>query len=427
MKLYQISIFYMSALILAVLGFWAVGFYFSIFNEIKDSVDEGLDNYKRQLLYRAGRDSTMLKKSDFTTGFFSIVKVEKQEALRVKDTYIDTMLYMQDSDDEFAELEPVRMLRSAFELDDNFYIIKIISPMIEKNDMVKQMAINISVLFVLIFISVMVVNMFVLRRMWLPFYLMVDKLKHFRIGQMNGELDVKTKTYEFNELQDAVNMMITHVGDAFLQQKQFVGDAAHELQTPLAILGNKIDSLMESGELNSSQIEKMQNLAITVNRMVRLNKSLLLLSKIDSRQFLGCVDVSINMLVDSIVEEIDELAQYKGVAVKVSHVAPLHATMDESLANVLISNIIRNSLSHNVNPGRIEIVIDGTRLLICNSGKSEPLSEDVIFNRFYKAGSHSGGSGLGLSIVKAICNHYSFTIKYTFTEDMHCFSLQFSK
>lgn len=425
MKLLNLSIKYMSVITIAILCIWSVIFYFSIYREIKSSVDEGLDNYKRQLVYRASTDSTILSHNQFSGSFFTIEKIGYRQAVNFKDQYSDTLLYMQDADDEVPELEPVRLLKSAFEHKGEYYEIRIISPLVEKNDLVKQLAINVLILFILLFATIVIVNNFALRKIWNPFYKILDQMKTYRLGQDVNRIEIATSTDEFNDLKDAINTMLAKLNDTFMQQKLFIANASHELQTPLAIINNKIEMLVENGRLDEQQIRKLNEISEINHRIIRLNRSLLLLSKIENNQFTNPTTVSVNQVVDEIVAGMEELVQFKNMIIKVNHNSKIEIRCDESLAIVLISNLIRNALQHNPPQGEIEATITNNTLEVSNTGNS-PLDGNRIFDRFYKSGNPATGSGLGLSIVKAICSHYGYQITYSFVEKTHNFRIKFN-
>src|SRR5690606_9283637 len=107
-----------------------------------------------------------------------------------------------------------------------------------------------------------------------------------RVGNSKNFPEVKTDTAEFTDLQNAVNILLQHNIETYEQQKQFIGNASHELQTPLAIATNKLELLIEKGNLQNEQAESIAEIMSIVERLVRLNKSLLLLTKIENKQFL---------------------------------------------------------------------------------------------------------------------------------------------
>ena len=98
MKLLNQSLKYLSFSILLIVALWACIFYIDMLNEIKGSIDEGLENYKRLIIKNAEEDPSLLTKKYFDESFFTIKKLPKREALSRRDIYQDTIIYMQDAD-----------------------------------------------------------------------------------------------------------------------------------------------------------------------------------------------------------------------------------------------------------------------------------------------------------------------------------------
>ncbi|MGE0567563.1 MAG: sensor histidine kinase [Bacteroidia bacterium] len=425
MKLLNKSLIYLSVSLLFIIGIWSVVFYFNMLNEIKESIDEGLDNYKRQIVYQVQKDSTILNQNNFDEGFFSIRAITQTQALSIKDSYVDTLLYMQDADDESPELEPVRLLTTAFENNGNYYELQIINSMIEEDDLVEELIHDAIGLYFVLIISLVIINNFVLQRLWKPFYLFLNQLKNYRIGSSKSFPEANTKTKEFTDLQNAVNILLQHNNETYEQQKQFIGNASHELQTPLAIAINKLELLIETGNLQNEQAEDIAEIMNIIERLVRLNKSLLLLTKIENKQFLESKLVSFNKVVKQNVNDLEEITAFKSVKIVVEEKVELVIKMDIVLANIVISNLLRNAIFHNVSGGIVNIKIQGKKIQIENTGLNIPLNDQKVFSRFYKSDTNPQGTGLGLAIVKAICDLYGISILYHFENSLHCFELRF--
>lgn len=424
MKLLNKSIIYLSVSLFFIIGIWSVVFYFNMLDEIKESVDEGLDNYKRQIVYQAQKDRTVLAKNNFDEGFFAIRKITQTQALSVKDRYIDTLLYMQDVDDESPELEPVRLLTTAFENNGNYYELQIINSMVEEDDLVEELLREALGLYLLLIAAVIIINNFVLQRLWKPFYSFLNQLKNYRIGSGKNFPEANTKIKEFTDLQNAVNILLQHNIETYEQQKQFIGNASHELQTPLAIATNKLELLIEKGNLQREQAENIAEIMSIIERLVRLNKSLLLLTKIENKQFLENKTVSLNEVVKQSVNDLEEMAEFKNVKIAIDEKAELTTEMDISLANIIVSNLLRNAIFHNASNGNVSVEISKNTIKIINTGIENSLNAEKIFSRFYKSETDQNGTGLGLAIVKAICDLYNFSISYRFENALHCFEIR---
>jgi signal transduction histidine kinase len=422
MKLLNRSLIYLSVSLFFVIGLWSVVFYFNMLGEIRESVDEGLDHYKRQIIYQAEKDTLVLNRNNFDEGFFAIREIPETQALAFKDTYTDTLMPMQDADDEAPEAEPVRLLKTAFENQGKFYELRVINSMVEEDDLVEELLREALGLYLLLITIIILINNFVLQRLWQPFYSFLNQLKNYRVGKSFPR--VKTGTQEFTDLQKAVNILLQHNIETYEQQKQFIGNASHELQTPLAIATNKLELLIEKGNLDPGQAESLAETMHIIERLVRLNKSLLLLTKIENKQFLDNTLVSFNQVVKQSVNELEEIAAYKNVKISVEEKSELRAEMDLSLANIVVANLLRNAVFHNVVNGHVHIALTENAIQISNTGHKESLNAEKIFTRFYKTDAGQNGTGLGLAIVKAICDLYNFSISYRFEGALHCFEIR---
>ncbi|NDV16337.1 sensor histidine kinase [Muricauda sp. TY007] len=425
MKLQNQSLKYLSISILGIVILWGIIFYINTLNEIKGSIDEGLENYKRLIIQNAKKDSSILDKSYFDESFFSIQRMTAPKALAQKDQYIDTEIYMQDADDEEPEPEPVRMLITAFEINGKYYQLKVANSMVEEDDLINELMKGVILLYSILITSIIAINLIVLKKLWQPFYKLLDQLKGFRLGYHQELPEINTKTKEFADLKKVMDNLLKHTIKTYEQQNQFIGNASHELQTPLAIVSNNLELVLENKTLENSDAKKITETYQIAQRLIRLNKSLLLLAKIENNQFMGSHNVSINTIVAQTIDDLKEIIEFKNIKITIRNTAELSVMMDKSLANILISNLIRNAVLHNVKNGKIDIAIMDETLKISNYSMSQKLNDTNIFRRFYKATGKPNSTGLGLSMVKAITELYGFSISYTHENDLHCFELTF--
>lgn len=425
MKLLNQSLKHLSIYIFVVVSAWAVLFYINMLNEIKSSTDESLENYKRIIIQNTQMDVSILNKSNFDASLFTIRKIDKQQALATKDLYTDTVIFMQDADDKKPEPEPVRMLTTCFETKGNYYELKIANSIVEEDDLIDELLWDVVWLYVILITSIILVNNIVLKKLWKPFYDFLHQVKGYHLGATQKLPEVSSKTKEFQDLQKAVNTLLQQSNLVFQQQKEFIGNASHELQTPLAIVISKLELLLENDNLQNDNVEKIAEIFQIINRLVSLNKSLLLLSKIDNKQFFDNQNIEINKIVVEMVHELEEIASLKTIKISIVEKATLNMNIDPTLVSIIISNLLKNAIFHNIENGNIEIEISKDKLKICNTGKSEMLANKV-FNRFQKSDSETSGTGLGLAIVKAIADLYHLPIYYDFKNQKHNFTIDFS-
>lgn len=426
MKLLNQSIKIVSISLPAILVLWGVVFFFNMTAEIKENVDEGLSNYKRQIIYRVHRDTTLLSRISFDDGFYAIREIDKRTALAAKDYYTDTIIRIRNLGEADSKLDPVRMLTTSFEDDRKYYELKIINPMVEKDDLIRRLLFNMIWLYIVLIVTIIFINNFVLQRLWKPFYDLLHKLQSYRMGSGQKFPAIKTKTKEFKDLEEAVQTLLDHNLQIYEQQKQFIGNASHELQTPLAIAITKLELLLEEEKLEAEQAERMVEILEIIERLVRLNKSLLLLTKIENRQFLDTQPINFNQLVHRGIEHLKDLSHYRNLEISFEENEKLIIEMNPSLAEILINNLLKNAIYHNLaQNGKIIILISRNRLSICNTGEDSALDASVIFKRFYKSSGGKDSTGLGLAIVKAVSDLYGIEVKYSFESKNHCFELLF--
>jgi len=178
MKLLNHTTKYFSIALLVIIGVWAVVFYFNMLDEVYDSLDDGLDNYKLLIIEKAQKDSTVLYKTEFEESNYSIREMPRYQALQVKDLYKDTLMYMVNEED----FEPVRILTTAFERNGRYYQLKVISSMVEEDDLISDLLSAIVLLYLAMLVSILIFNNLLLKRIWKPFYNLIDQLKVFRLG-----------------------------------------------------------------------------------------------------------------------------------------------------------------------------------------------------------------------------------------------------
>lgn len=421
MKLLNQSLAYLTVSIFVIVSIWAVVFYFNMLDEIHDSIDDGLDNYRLLILQKAQKDTLVLRKHAFDESNYAIQEIPKPAALQIRDTHKDTLMYMLNEE----KLEPVRMLTTAFELDKRYYKLRVISSMVEEDDQISNLLWSTVWLFIILVVSIIVINNLVLRKLWKPFYRLLQQLKAFRIDKNTGIPPIQTTTKEFVELKQACDILIAHTLKSYNLQKQFTENAAHELQTPLAIITNKLELLLEEKQLEDENAEVITQILQATARLKQFNKSLLLLSKIENKQFFDNQLISINQLVQKTAGDLEEFAQFKNITLAIEQTDSVEVEMDAHLASILVSNLVKNAIFHNVEHGKVSVNLSHSALSICNTSQSGELDEKVIFQRFFNNSEPQKGTGLGLAIVHAICKLYGFGISYSYP-GRHCFEIRFS-
>ncbi len=425
MKLFnRVLIHLLSGIFIILLG-WAVFFYLGIMSEVNDEVDDSLEDYSELIITRslAGKELPAHDSGSNNQYFLREVDesyVRSHQAI----SYRDSMIYIKEKN----ETEPARILTTIFKDKENrHYELSVFTPTIEKRDLQEAIFHLLIALFATLLIAILVINIWVFRRSMKPFYQLLNWLDKYRLGQENEPLDISTDTSEFRKLNETVKRYASHSEEIYRQQKLFIGNASHEIQTPLAVCQNRIEMLMEDESLSEEQLSELAKTYQTLEYVSKLNKSLLLLSKIDNSQFVDTTNVCINELVHRYMDDYQEVYDYKEIQITLNEKGNFHLQINETLATMLITNLLKNAYVHNNEHGTIQIEIGKDYITFSNSGDLQPLDEKRIFERFYQGKKKEGTTGLGLAIVAAICRQCSLAVSYRFVNNMHEFHVTNNK
>lgn len=421
LKYYTIK--YLIMVLLLIIAVWAGLFYAYILDEVHDNVDDGLRNRKIQIIKAVYLNPQLLKNNEFGFNEFKIIPIRAAE-YQNKSRLYNKMYYMEYDDKD----QPYRVLEADF-IDQykNHQRLVIRTSTVEEDELIYDLTTALIVLYLLLVISIVVVNGYLLNKAMRPFYKILDKLKKYQFGVPANELEQKYLIKEFDELNLEINEMIERNELIFYQQKQFIENASHELQTPLAIVINKIDLQIQNEELDEKNMNLLSEVKNDLRRMVGLNKSLLMLSKIENSQFNKTSGVDFNAMIAKLVQNYEDFIDFKKVDVNIIEKGYFIADFNQDLADILLSNLLKNAVKYNHKDGTLNIMIENDRITFQNSGSSAALDKSRIFNRFYKQGSDHTSTGLGLSIIKTIIKQYpGWDISYEF-DGMHYFILTKNK
>ena len=421
MKLIHYTFRNLSIPLLIILTAWACCFYFVIMHEIDDETNDSLENYKEIIIKTVLADSTLLHDHvDIMTKYY-IREVPESEADLDKDEFFDSTTYIEIE----MEDEPVRVLRTWFmTADRKYYELTIETSTLEKEDMAEAIFVSIIILYVSLLCCILLVSHFVFKSSFRPLYTLVKWLKEYRPGKQQAPLINQTKVEEFKILNQAIQTATNRSTEMYNQQKQFVENTSHELQTPLAICMNKLELLSENPDCTEEQLSEIAGINHTLRGIIKMNKSLLLLSRIDNKQFPDTSEIDFNKLINKYLPDFEDMYEYKNIHVTYTETGTLIYTMNESLASTLLSNLLKNAFIHNIENGSIAISVTGRTLTISNSSESTGLNEATLFNRFEKQTHKKESTGLGLAIVKSIISIYGIDIKYEYN-GLHKFILTF--
>lgn len=328
-------------------------------------------------------------------------------------------------DNASKEYEPLRVLWAPITINGKKYTY------VEQSNLVvmEGMVISIAVMFLLVIAFLMIGIIWVSKRsaekLWAPFYNTLNQIRDFEIDKNNRPQFVPTDIAEFDTLNKSIDKLIEKNTAIYKTQREFIENAAHELQTPLALFQSKIDTLIQLDGITEQQSVLLASLNSDVSRLNRLNKNLLLLSKIENGSFLEKQPLILNDYIEKHLGFFMEQSKSKKLSIRTAFAEILKIEANPALTEVLINNLFLNAIRHNVKGGTIIIRTTADALSFSNSGEQIPLATEKLFNRFSKSNPSSQGNGLGLAIVKKIAELNQWKISYSFQDNLHEFTVKF--
>jgi len=349
------------------------------------------------------------------------VVFEPGESILIKRKIFSVNLYDTAEDEQQQGRQLIFTINSA----GKNYKVTITKSQQETEDLVKLIVMLTLAIVVLLLMVLFIINRFVLNKLWLPFNNTLQQLKQFNLSNKTAINLKDTNISEFIELNAAVTAMSNSVLKDYDALKSFTENASHEIQTPLAVIKSKLELLMQAENFSETQMHYIQNIQEEISRLSKLNQSLLLLTKIDNQQFKDTEKVDIANIITKHLNNYEELITAKEIALTKNISEGNFVVMNKVMAEILVSNLITNAIKHNVERGSITIELNKDQLTVSNSGPVLATNPKELFERFKKDKVNSESLGLGLSIVKKICEQYHFKVDYNYTNGLHTVSLSF--
>lgn len=348
----------------------------------------------------------------------NIRKLEKNDNLK------DSIFIVEKPHDflHFEEIDRFRCLSKVIYLNKKPYRFNIETNIEETQETIFFISITTVFLFVMIVGGLLFLNRRLSKSVWKPFRETLDQLKTFSLNNQTKIEFSKTDVSEFDELNQSLTKLIEHNVSVYKTQKEFTENASHELQTPLAILKNKLDILLQNQDLTEKQYQIAEEMNRALSRSSRINKNLLLLAKIDNKQF-DSETFHLDEVLNQSLEILQEHFEQKNISVKTEISDNVKVNGNIGLTEVLINNLILNAIRHTSINGSILIRLSQSEFEVSNSG-TDKLNGDLLFKRFSRFSKDNNGSGLGLAIVQEICKSQNWTIDYRFENYNHIFSVK---
>lgn len=417
MKLIEKTTYYYLIYSLFIFSIGTLLFYFLIKKVLKDSIDEALHQEKVQIIENLKYE-------------LNFEDLKPSENVEIKVTNINKIIpdnyRTKIKKDGLGNEVHYRELTSVYFHDNKYYEIFISQSMAEADKLVQGILPLEIFLFLLLLIGVLIINRHISNKLWSVFYLMVDKLRSYNLSKIGIIKAIPTDIEEFSALNEGIERMTKKIYNDYLNQKEFNENSSHELQTPLAIIRNKLEILIQSQNLDEDDMQIIQSIFEAEKRLNQLNKGLLLLSQIDNLQFDTEIKININETLKQCLSNYNYQIVDKEINVKwVTSNNDILVKGNQGLLEIMLNNLISNAIRHNFKNGLIEIYLNGNELQILNTGQTLEGSPVLMFERFKKQSNSEISLGLGLSIVKKICDVFMYQINYKNIKNHHTISILF--
>lgn len=377
---------------------------------VNEEIDEKLtDTCQRIALQNNGNLPEM--------NFFPIISVQKTNSDSVGESFTDTVLTINTESEEFRQLTAYRII------DGTKYRIIVRESGLESNDLLLSLTLVVLGGFSILLFLLNTLNKYTVTRLWKPFFNNLEKLKSFSLAASTPFNPDMTTIDEFEEMSRVMKELTDRVISDYHSLKKFTGNASHELQTPLAIIRAKTEALLGEENLTSSQIEKIQSVYQSANRLSKINQALLLLTKIENNQFNDHEEISMDELIGRQLNYFSELMIMKELAANYKCDSDWVFTGNRTLTEILINNLLSNAILHNTARGQVYIKLRNHHLSVANTAIEPIVDSQIVFERFYK-GAGSGSTGLGLAISKQICTNQGLSISHSVDKHLQVFTVE---
>ncbi|MBK8584689.1 MAG: HAMP domain-containing histidine kinase [Bacteroidetes bacterium] len=415
MKLLNRVTLYYLAISLLVFSFGGFFFYVVFKSEVYEELDEQIRDEKRNLERALSENDSLNMNFNGVNLFIEAIPVTDKFKLVRKDTLIHHPIE--------GELY-FRQWRFPISNDQSIYSVTIRKALIDVEDLAEQIAFAMFYAFLAFIFIAILLNFILLKQIFNPFYVTLGKLKKYSLNALVPLEFSKSKTTEFNQLNSELKELSNRIISDYKNIKEFNQNASHEIQTPLAIIKNKLELLIQSTDLNEKDASLIISCYEASHRLSKLVQSLLLLTKIENHEFGTSEVVDLFSICKNLVEQMKEEFEMKEIKVIFEFEQNFKAVIHPFLAEILVRNLLSNALKYTNDGGVVKIISSKDDFAVFNTGSPFQFDPGMIFKRFFYAGNSSVSQGIGLSLVKKIAESFKLNVTYSYVDEFHKFTLK---
>jgi len=412
--------FYMIAF-LVILAIWSLVFFAILKYNIQQNTDKYLMNKKEIILDEFIEDGLKVDNDFMEYGDFSIKPLDKSQYRKDCSIFSDTLIYNAFEKNSFE----YRKFVSYFDYQDNYFLLTIVKPTYETNGIIKTIAAILALLYFFIVFMLVISGRLLTQHIWKPFYQTLDSIKAYSFTNHKPLHTINSNIDEFEQLNQSLKILTENNYKTYISQKQFIENASHEMQTPLSVILSKCELIYQDPKLLKNTAVEVGKIHDAAKRLSKMNQSLLLLTKIENKQFSDKSSESVSEHIMKIIDFFEEIKRKKELQLTVDVESNIVVDANHILLEIMLTNLIKNAFVHNVQQGTVNISLKTNNLEIVNSRQLLPIEKERLFKRFGKQSDNKDGLGLGLSIVKEICEIHGWQINCMMDEKSICFSVIF--
>ncbi|MGH7497008.1 MAG: histidine kinase dimerization/phospho-acceptor domain-containing protein [bacterium] len=331
--------------------------------------------------------------------------------------YADTLIYNAEQD----EMHRFRKKTAIIEANGRYYHVAMIKSVEDFRGLRDDIFGALIPAFALLALAIVAFNFFQSGYFFRPFNRILDVMKMYKVGQRIEVEKIATSTLEFRKMQDLFHQMMGRIESDYRNLKEYTENMAHEMQTPLAVIRNKSESLLVQEEVMRHHAETVKIIYDEANHLSKLGNTLNLLTKIENGEFGNAIEVATRPVIEKHIAAIEELARLKSLGIESDLVDQHRLLIDPFLLDIVLKNLLRNAISYGESPGPIRLQTTIDHLTISNYGAPLETPGERLFERFYRNNLKKNSLGLGLSLVKKICELNDLRIDYRYQDDQHLF------
>ncbi len=249
------------------------------------------------------------------------------------------------------------------------------------------------------------------RRLVKPVNALADRLTQIDPGERHVRIGAQFATNELEPIARSIDMFMERL-DGFVEREQsFTATASHELRTPLAVIRGAVELL--EGQVRPQSGNALARIQRAVQEMTEFTDALLMLSREERAGAAIDTDCDVNVVLLRVVEDLRSLVPGKRIVLDLAEMDALEVAAPESMVAMVLGNIVRNALQHGTG-NEVLCRLHGRALSVANAGTLPELSSQLPQRRFT---THPAGHGMGLYLVRRICERYRWAIQLENTGD----------